>query len=150
MESRIDRLEDRLVVGEERQQWLREMTIAANMRNVPNVILYEAILSTLEAALFPDEPSRRPKFVDEELLRPVSTEEIRLVVDEERRSRETDEVSPEEIVRIMDEGAESARRKWENKDFFPIGLNHPKWDIEAFLERWERVREKIVDNDIND
>ena len=148
MESRIDRLEDRLVIGEERQRWLRDMTIAANMQKVQPSVLYELILATLENALFPGEPSLRPDFVDKELLSPASDDEIRLAEEQERRRVELPEEPPlTEIIRIMDSAAEMARGHIENVSFLPVGYNHPRWDMRAFVNRWERVRKELLSVD---
>ena len=146
MESRLERLEDNLVIGEERQQHVRDLTIQANMARVPTLVLIELVLSNLEQVVFPGEESRRPDFVDNELLRPVSEEDLARAAKGSAWHafpEENDaEAATQQACRLVaDFAAKVSTYTGKSDGYVPIGYCYPGWDVQVFLDRWELVKE---------
>ena len=149
MEFRIERLEDDLVLGEDRQRRLRELTIRVNMARVPSVVLVECLLAALEQAVFPGEASQCPEFVDLELSRPVSKADLEAAAREIDRGAtpEADNVSQtiREACDIIGGFTDGLRALGTTTDAgTPPACRYPGWDAGQFLQRWERVKAALA------
>ncbi len=146
---RLERIESHVLIGEDREIRLRNLTISANMKKVPTVILIESLLSTLERLAFPGEALEPPAFVEKELLRPVSQEELDQAAKEEDSRIDGDDLGEKQALvssfQHLEEYAQQiretfAQQKEGNNGYIPIGYRYSGWDAQAYLERWERVR----------
>lgn len=140
--GRLDKIEENLVIGQDKKEHLRHLTFIANLKRVPTAILMEGLLSIIEKVFFPDEPSREPKFVEREMQKRVPKKELQEISDTATHSIDNKGLWAETYEQL--DALSNQVREYINADdsTIPVGFKYPGWDAQAFLDRWERVRQK--------
>jgi methionine salvage enolase-phosphatase E1 len=140
--GRLDKIEENLVISQDKKEHLRYLTFLANLKRVPTVVLMEGLLSIIEKAFFPDEPSREPEFVERELQRRVSKKKLQEVSDNATHSIDNERLGAEVYEQLDEYAGQVSEYLNADASTIPVGFKYPGWDAQLFLDRWERTKEK--------